>query len=259
MLAILSPAKSLDYTSALPTRKFSEPQFVAESEALISTLRKKTPAQIASLMRISDNLAETNHRRYHEWEPHFDKASSRPAFYAFKGDVYIGLDAPTLDARDLNWAQRHVRILSGLHGLLRPLDRIRPYRLEMGTKLATRKGKDLYDFWGSRVTEALNEAVSEQRQPVLINLASREYTGVLQMHDIDARIINVQFKEYRRGKYQFLSFFAKKARGMMARYMIDKRVDTLKALKAFDYEDYRYNESLSGGDNWVFTRDDTTV
>jgi uncharacterized protein len=256
MLAILSPAKSLDYESELTTKKISQPQFVDDSSMLIKTLRKYEPVQLASLMKISDNLAELNHRRYLEWAPEFDPEHARPAALAFKGDVYLGLDAATLDARDLNWAQKHLRILSGLHGLLRPLDAIRPYRLEMGTSLCTPRGKNLYEFWGSKVTDALNEALAQQsrKQPILINLASNEYFKVLDPAAIDARIINIHFKEWKNGQYKFLSFFAKKARGLMARYMIDQRVSTLRALQAFDYEGYTYNPAMSSANDWVFVR-----
>ncbi len=255
MLAIISPAKTLDYESPLPTAKFSLPEFVDESQELIRNLRDLEPPALSKLMKISDNLAELNHRRYAEWQPDFDRDSARPAVLAFKGDVYLGLDAGTLSERDFTWAQKHLRILSGLHGLLKPLDRIRPYRLEMGTSLCTRRGKSLYDFWGDKVTKALNDAIAEQNQPVLVNLASNEYFNVLQPEQIDARIINVDFREWKNGKYKFLSFFAKRARGSMARYMIDHRVKTLKALKEFDYDGYAYNEAMSDGDNWVFTRD----
>ena len=254
MLAILSPAKSLDYESPLATKKFSEPSFVAESEQLIASLRSFTPGEISSLMGISDNLAELNHRRYAEWQPDFPKSEARPAVLAFKGDVYLGLEGPTLNERDFTWAQKHIRILSGLHGLLKPLDRIRPYRLEMGTRLKTERGENLYDFWGPKVTDALNEAIEAQGDGVLINLASDEYYGVLQPANINARIIKVHFREWKNGQYKFLSFFAKKARGSMARYMIDQRVKTLKALRAFDYDGYTYNDDLSSGDDWVFTR-----
>lgn len=254
MLAILSPAKSLDYTSPLATRKSSEPDFVSDSQILIDELRHYPPQKIASLMGISDNLAELNHRRYAQWVPEFPKSDARPAVLAFKGDVYLGLEGSTLSERDFTWAQKHIRILSGLHGILRPLDRIRPYRLEMGTRLKTSRGGNLYEFWGSKVTEALNTAIAEQGDDILINLASDEYYRVLQPEEINARIIKVHFREWKNGKYQFLSFFAKKARGSMARYMVDKRVKTLKALRAFDYEGYEYNEDLSSGDSWFFTR-----
>jgi len=255
MLAILSPAKSLDYDTKLTTRKLSQPAFVADSAQLIDRLRTYDPAQLASLMHLSDNLAELNHRRYHQWVPQFEAPEARPAALAFKGDVYLGLDAYSLSERDLNWAQKHLRILSGLHGLLRPLDGIRPYRLEMGTTLSTSRGKSLYDFWGTRVTDALNAAIAEQKQAILINLASNEYFKVIDATAINARIINIHFKEWKNGQYRFLSFFAKKARGLMARYMIDQRVATLRALQAFDYEGYQYNSALSSREDWVFTRE----
>ncbi|MEM9622192.1 MAG: peroxide stress protein YaaA [Pseudomonadota bacterium] len=260
MLAIVSPAKTLDFESPLQTRKYTTPEFVTESTQLIKTLKTYAPADIASLMGISDKLAELNHRRYHEWRADFadNKEATRPAIQAFKGDVYLGLDAASLSVRDLTWAQKHLRILSGLHGLLRPLDRIRPYRLEMGTRLANARGDNLYDFWGGKITQALNCAISEQKQPILINLASNEYYRAIHEGKVKARIININFKERRDGEYRFLSFSAKKARGLMARYMIDKRVKTLKALRDFDYEGYSLNPQLTVGDNWVFTRSQVT-
>ncbi len=254
MLAILSPAKSLDYESTLATKKLSQPEFVDDSAELIKNLRNYEPAQLASLMHISDKLADLNHRRYAEWQPEFDRQHARPAALAFKGDVYIGLDASSLSERDFNWAQKHIRILSGLHGLLRPLDGIRPYRLEMGTALCTKRGKNLYEFWGTKVTQALNDAIAEQKQEILVNLASNEYFNVLDPDAIEARIIHIHFKEWHNGKYRFLSFSAKKARGLMARYMIDHRVSTLKALRAFDYEGYAYNAAMSNTNDWVFVR-----
>ena len=258
MLAILSPAKTLDFESKLATQKYSEPDFVAESSQLITTLKTLEPKDIASLMSISDNLAELNHRRYHEWQPEFDKAAARPAILAFKGDVYLGLQGPTMSERDFTWAQKHIRILSGLHGLLRPLDHIHPYRLEMGTRLSTKHGANLYEFWGNKVATRLNESLAAQHSgtgdPVLVNLASNEYYKVLAKSQIRARVINVTFKEGKNGVYKFLSFSAKKARGSMARYMVDQRVKSLKSLKAFDYDGYRYNAEMSVGDNWTFTR-----
>ena len=267
MLAILSPAKTLDFESKLTTKKYSEPDFVQESSKLIKSLRQLEPNELSKLMKLSDNLAELNHRRYAEWEPEFSDPVARPAILAFKGDVYLGLDGPTLQPRELTWAQNHVRILSGLHGLLRPLDRIRPYRLEMGTRLKTTAGTNLYEFWGDRVTHALNAALKDQqskadqnkgKQPTLVNLASNEYFGVLNPDKIDARVITPNFRELRDGKYRFLSFFAKKARGSMARYMIDHRVKTVKSLREFNYDGYSFNASLSSGDNWIFTREATT-
>lgn len=254
MLAILSPAKSLDYESELATKKLTQPEFVTDSTELIKNLRKFEPAQLASLMQISDKLADLNHRRYAQWAPEFDRDHARPAALAFKGDVYIGLEAASMNERDFNWAQKHIRILSGLHGLLRPLDGIRPYRLEMGTALCTKRGKNLYEFWGAKVTAALNQAIAEQKQAILVNLASNEYFNVLDPAAINARIINIHFKEWKNGQYKFLSFYAKRARGLMARYMIDHRVATLKALQAFDYDGYEYNAAMSSDNDWVFLR-----
>jgi len=254
MLAIISPAKTLDFESKLTTRKGTTPDFVEESDQLIGRLRQYEPAALTKLMKISDNLAELNHRRYHEWTPDFSPTTARPAALAFKGDVYLGLQAQALSERDLTWAQKHLRILSGLHGVLKPLDRIHPYRLEMGTPLCTEKGKNLYDFWGDKVTQALNKDLAEQSNPLLVNLASQEYFNVIDPDAINTEVINIHFKEEKDGKLKFLSFYAKKARGLMARYMIDKRVKTRKALKAFDYEGYAYNEALSSSHDWLFTR-----
>ena len=255
MLAILSPAKTLDFDSPLTTDQHSAPEFTKESKALIKTLRQLEPSDIGSLMGISDKLATLNHDRYAHWSAKFDDASgARASLLAFKGDVYLGLDAQTLSKRDFTWAQKRLRVLSGLYGLLRPLDRIHPYRLEMGTALRNTAGKDLYEFWGGKVTQALNEALSGQRSKVLINLASNEYYKVVQAQNIDGRIVTINFKEWRRDAYRFVSFSAKKARGLMARYMIDQRAEKADDLKAFDLEGYAFNEELSSRDEWIFTR-----
>ena len=255
MLAILSPAKTLDFDSPLTTDQHSAPEFTKESAALIKTLRQLEPSDIGSLMGISDKLAVLNHNRYAHWSAKFDDASgARASLLAFKGDVYLGLDAQTLSKRDFTWAQKRLRVLSGLYGLLRPLDRIHPYRLEMGTALRNTAGKDLYEFWGGKVTQALNEALAEQRSKVLINLASNEYYKVVQAQNIDGRIVTINFKEWRRDAYRFVSFSAKKARGLMARYMIDQRAERADDLKAFDVEGYAFNEELSSRDEWIFTR-----
>ena len=255
MLAILSPAKTLDFDSPLTTDQHSAPEFTEESTALIKTLRQLEPSDIGSLMGISDKLAVLNHNRYAHWSAKFDDASgARASLLAFKGDVYLGLDAQTLSKRDFTWAQKRLRVLSGLYGLLRPLDRIHPYRLEMGTALRNTAGKDLYEFWGGKVTQALNEALAEQRSKVLINLASNEYYKVVQAQNIDGRIVTINFKEWRRDAYRFVSFSAKKARGLMARYMIDQRAERADDLKAFDVEGYAFNEELSSRDEWIFTR-----
>ena len=255
MLAILSPAKTLDFDSPLTTDQHSAPEFTKESKALIKTLRQLEPSDVGSLMGISDKLATLNHDRYAHWSAKFDDASgARASLLAFKGDVYLGLDAQTLSKRDFTWAQKRLRVLSGLYGLLRPLDRIHPYRLEMGTALRNTAGKDLYEFWGGKVTQALNEALSGQRSKVLINLASNEYYKVVQAQNIDGRIVTINFKEWRRDAYRFVSFSAKKARGLMARYMIDQRAERADDLKAFDVEGYAFNEELSSRDEWIFTR-----
>lgn len=255
MLAILSPAKTLDFDSPLTTDQHSAPEFTKESAALIKTLRQLEPSDIGSLMGISDKLAVLNHNRYAHWSAKFDDASgARASLLAFKGDVYLGLDAQTLSKRDFTWAQKRLRVLSGLYGLLRPLDRIHPYRLEMGTALRNTAGKDLYEFWGGKVTQALNEALAGQRSKVLINLASNEYYKVVQAQNIDGRIVTINFKEWRRDAYRFVSFSAKKARGLMARYMIDQRAERADDLKAFDVEGYAFNEELSSRDEWIFTR-----
>ena len=255
MLAILSPAKTLDFDSPLVTDQHSVPEFTKESTALIKTLRQLEPADIGSLMGISDKLATLNHDRYAQWSAKFDENSgARASILAFKGDVYLGLSAQTMSKQDFTWAQKRLRVLSGLHGLLRPLDRIHPYRLEMGTALANARGKDLYQFWGGKVTQALNETLAEQRSKVLINLASNEYYKVVQPENIDGRIVTINFKEWRREAYRFVSFSAKKARGLMARYMIDQRAEKADDLKTFNVEGYAYNEELSSEHEWIFTR-----
>ncbi|NCF32793.1 MAG: peroxide stress protein YaaA [Proteobacteria bacterium] len=254
MLAILSPAKTLDYQTPLTTDKSSAAEFNGESKELIATLRKFAPADIASLMKISDKLAELNHRRYAEWQPKPSDDNARPAVFAFKGDVYQGLDAGSMSARDINFAQKHLRVLSGLYGLLRPLDLMQPYRLEMGTRLATRRGSNLYEFWGNKVTDHINKALAEQSSKVLVNLASNEYYNVVQPERIDGRILNINFKELRDGKYRFVSFSAKKARGLMARYMVDQRITRVSKLRQFNVDNYAFNDALSDDDNWIFTR-----
>ncbi len=255
MLAVISPAKRLDFTSDATTAKHSLPVFLKESKRLIDVLREKSPGDIAKLMGLSTELADLNYRRYGEWHTPFTPDNARQAALAFSGDVYLGLDARTLTDRDWTWAQKHLRILSGLYGLLKPLDLIQPYRLEMGTRLDNPRGEDLYAFWGQRLTKALNEAVAEQRQPVVVNLASNEYWESVDTGALDARVITPVFKDLKNGRYKFLSFYAKKARGLMARYLIDNRVSTLKALKEFDVAGYYFSEAQSRGDHWVFLRD----
>ena len=255
MLAIISPAKSLDFDGRAPTRKSSVPSFLDDSAELIRELRELAPQELSDLMGISTSLAELNYDRYATWGEPFSRRNAKQAMFAFNGDVYLGLKSTEFSERDLTWAQKHLRILSGLHGILKPLDLIQPYRLEMGTRLPNRRGGDLYEFWRDKVTAALNEAIDAQRQPILVNLASNEYFNAVDTARIDARIITPTFKDLKNGRYMFISFFAKKARGLMAGYLIKNRVSTLKALKAFDWQGYRFSPAQSSANEWVFLRD----
>ena len=255
MLAIISPAKSLDFDGRAPTRKSSVPSFLNDSAELIRGLRELAPQDLSDLMGISTNLAELNYDRYAAWAEPFNQRNSKQAMFAFNGDVYLGLKSTEFSERDLTWAQKHLRILSGLHGILKPLDLIQPYRLEMGTRLRNGRGGDLYDFWRDKVTAALNAAIQAQRQPILVNLASNEYFKAVDTARIDARIITPTFKDLKNGRYKLISFFAKKARGLMAAYLIKNRVSTLKALKAFDWQGYRFSPAESSANQWVFLRD----
>lgn len=255
MLFLLSPAKSLDYESPLPTDlPHTLPAFVADSARLIEVLRRQSPQQIASLMHISDALAALNVGRYAEWAPRFTAANSRQAVLAFNGDVYEGLQARTLDADDLAWAQQHLGILSGLYGVLRPLDRMQPYRLEMGTRLATEAGANLYQFWGSRIAEHLNTRLQADATPVVVNLASQEYFKSVDLKTLKARVIDCVFEDFKGGGYKIISFHAKRARGLMARYAIEHRVATPRQLEGFDAEGYAFHAASSAADRLVFRR-----
>ena len=254
MLAILSPAKTLDYETPLKTKLNSQPIYGRESNQLIKTLRTFEPFEVASLMKISDKLADLNHKRYVEWRNKPAESKTRPAALAFKGDVYQGLEAESFNDNDLKFAQRHLRILSGLYGLLRPLDVIQPYRLEMGTKLKTSKGQNLYDYWGTKITNGLSEALKESKEGTLINLASNEYFGAVQPELLEGSLLNIGFKEKRNGQLKFVSFSAKKARGLMANFIIKERVKKPDDLKSFDLENYRFNEKMSSELEWTFSR-----
>ena len=254
MLAILSPAKTLDYETPLKTKLNSQPIYGRESNQLIKTLRTFEPFEVASLMKISDKLADLNHKRYVEWRNKPAESKTRPAALAFKGDVYQGLEAESFNDNDLKFAQRHLRILSGLYGLLRPLDVIQPYRLEMGTKLKTSKGQNLYDYWGTKLTTGLNEALKESKEGTLVNLASNEYFGAVQPKLLEGSLLNIGFKEKRNGQLKFVSFSAKKARGLMAKFIIKERLKNPDDLKNFDLEDYKYNKKLSSELDWTFSR-----
>jgi hypothetical protein len=254
MLFLLSPAKSLDYDTPSTVARPTTPQFVARSAELIDILRPKTAAQISRLMDLSTPLAELNVARYQAWRPRFTARNSKPALLAFNGDVYEGLNATTLNDADLAWAQRHVAILSGLYGVLRPLDRMQPYRLEMGTALRSPRGKDLYAFWGDTITAHLNERVAADATPVVVNLASQEYFKAVRREALDARVIDCVFEDWKSGQYKIISFFAKRARGLMARYAVNKRLAQPGGLKKFDMEGYAFAAAASEPDRLVFRR-----
>jgi hypothetical protein len=254
MLMVISPAKTLDFETEATTKTASEPRFLAQSQQLIDVLKQLSVADVASLMKLSDKLAGLNVARYESWAPPFTLANAKQAVLAFKGDVYTGLDAETLDEDGLAFAQNHLRILSGLYGVLKPLDLMQAYRLEMGTKLANPAGKDLYAFWGDDIQDSL-KAEPALEDNVLINLASNEYFKAVKAKTLAARIITPVFKDWKNGQYKMISFYAKKARGLMSRYIIDHRLTEPEQIKAFDYEGYRFSEEMSKGDEWVFIRD----
>ncbi|MGI9274553.1 MAG: peroxide stress protein YaaA [Endozoicomonas sp.] len=258
MLIVVSPAKTLDYDTTPVTKTFSQPDFLSESEVLIQQLRKLSPADIGSLMSISDKLAQLNAARFEAWNQPFTQDNAKQAVLAFKGDVYTGLDAESLSEKQFKFAQKHLRILSGLYGLLRPLDLMQAYRLEMGTKFANKAGKDLYSFWGEKITEKLNEEIGAQKDDVLVNLASNEYFKSVKPKLLVGRVITPVFKDWKGDKYKIISFFAKKARGLMCRYAIDNNITNVAELKGFDYEGYAFNESMSSESEWVFIRDEAT-
>lgn len=256
MLIVVSPAKTLDYESPLATEKFTQPELIEYSKELIDVCRKLTPADVASLMKVSDKIADLNVGRFQEWSETFTTENSRQAIFAFKGDVYTGLEAETLSDADFEYAQKHLRMLSGLYGLLKPLDLMQPYRLEMGTKLANDKGSNLYQFWGNVITDKLNEAIAEQGDNVLINLASNEYFKAVKAKNLDAQVITPIFKDCKNGQYKVISFYAKKARGMMARYIIENRIESVADLTKFDTAGYYFVEEESTPTDLVFKREE---
>ncbi|MGJ0622971.1 peroxide stress protein YaaA [Xenorhabdus bovienii] len=254
MLITISPAKTLDYESPLATEKYSQPALLEESKQLIDVCRTLTPAQIGSLMGISDKLAGLNAARFGEWQPDFTPENARQAILAFKGDVYTGMQAETFSDADFDFAQTHLRMLSGLYGVLRPLDLMRPYRLEMGIRLENPRGKDLYKFWGDLITENLNAALEQQGDDVLVNLASDEYFKSVNTKKLVAQIIKPIFLDEKNGKYKVISFYAKKARGLMSRFIIQNQLTDPARLVEFNLEGYAFDESLSRGNDLVFKR-----
>jgi cytoplasmic iron level regulating protein YaaA (DUF328/UPF0246 family) len=254
MLIVLSPAKSLDYKTPAKVKAPTLPEFVSESAKLIADLKKLSPQEVANLMGLSDQLAALNVGRYRDWSKKFTEENSKPAIYAFDGDVYDGFDVKTLDAKAIAFAQDHIRILSGLYGALRPLDLMQPYRLEMGTSFKNARGKDLYAFWGERVTDSLKQVLEQQKKPVLLNLASEEYFKVLQAKNLDCPVISPIFQDGKDGKYKIISFYAKRARGLMARYVVENRITDAADLKGFNLDGYKYVPSESKPEKPLFRR-----
>ena len=255
MLFLLSPAKSLDYERPLPASLgHTLPPFIEESAALIDTLRQLAPQEVGALMSISDKLAQLNVARYAAWQPTFTAENARQALFAFNGDVYEGLDAYSLASEDIAWAQEHLLMLSGLYGALRPLDWMQPYRLEMGTRLNTTRGSNLYQFWGSRITQLINERQRQDSQPIVVNLASQEYFKSVDTSHLKARVIECVFEDYKGGKYKIISFHAKHARGLIARFAIQHRITQPDQLMAFDSAGYAYAPEASSANRLVFRR-----
>ena len=254
MIIVISPAKSLYDHCPIHIEKYTEIDFLPEAEKIISVMKKKKPGQLAKLMSISPKLAELNFQRFQAWSPTFTTENSWQSVLMFNGDVYQGLKAETFTESEFEIAQQKLRILSGVYGLLKPLDLIQPYRLEMGTDVSVARKKNLYDFWKTKITAKLNDELSLNEQKILINLASNEYFSAIDTKKLKARIITPSFKENKDGKYQMVSFFAKRARGLMSRFIIQNNISDPEELKAFDWEGYYFNNQLSGENDWVFTR-----
>lgn len=254
MLIVISPAKTLDYDTPAKTKIATCPDYLDDSQQLITRLRKLSALDIAELMKVSKKIADLNFDRYEAWKKNFSEKQAKQALLAFKGDVYTGLDAESFTARDFKFAQEHLRILSGLYGLLRPLDLMQAYRLEMGTRLDTDRGKNLYEFWGSTITEGLNQQLKKIKSDTLINLASNEYFKAVRPKELNADIITPAFKEYKGGDYKMIGIYAKKARGLLSRYIIKHQLSDPEDIKDFSEGAYRFNKGLSRGNTWVFTR-----
>ena len=258
MIIVISPAKALDYETPPSIPDFTQPAFLDHAAELIGILRQRSPAQVAALMSLSDPLASLNVARYEQWSRPFAPDNAKQAVLAFNGDVYEGLDAPSLQPDELAWAQDHLRILSGLYGVLRPLDLMQAYRLEMGTRLANPRGKNLYEFWGERITDELNRLLAREdaagRERVLVNLASDEYFKSVKPKKLKGRIVTPVFEDWKGGRYKIISFYAKRARGLMSRYVITRRIDEVDALQGFDAEGYAFAADASDADTLVFRR-----
>jgi cytoplasmic iron level regulating protein YaaA (DUF328/UPF0246 family) len=257
MLTIISPAKKLDYSQPAEAHECSQPMLLEHSEQLLNDLRLLSPDDICSLMGLSDKLGALNFERFQEWQTPFSRENAKQAILAFKGDVYQGLDAENMSADELAWAQDNLRILSGLYGLLRPMDLMQPYRLEMGTKFANNRGANLYQFWGEIITNQLNMLLSASPKSVLINLASNEYFKSVKPKKLEADIITPIFMDQKNDKYKIISFFAKRARGLMSAFIIKNKITDAEQLKTFNVDGYSYNPAMSEGNKWVFCRPDS--
>ena len=254
MLIVISPAKTLDFETAALTQTFTQSHFLKESERLIDLLSTKSPADILNLMKISPKLAELNVDRYHHWSLPFNKSNAKQAIYAFKRDVYNGLEIETFTDQQLSYAQDHLRILSGLYGVLRPLDLIQAYRLEMGIKLQNSRGKNLYEFWGNRITDNINQQLTNLDSKILLNLSSIEYFKSIKTNTVKGKIVTPIFKDWKNGEYKLISFFAKKARGAMAAWILKNQLQTVDELRGFNLDGYQFNAKKSGTSKLVFTR-----
>ena len=254
MLTVISPAKTLDFDTPTVTDTFTQPVHLTQSRKLVRRMRQLSGQELEKLMHVSGNIADLNQQRFKKWKTPFKPENARQAIFAFKGDVYIGLDAYGMTAQNVDFAQDHLRILSGLYGLLRPLDLMQPYRLEMGTRIDTDMGNNLYQFWDGRITKTLNQELNQSGSNSLINLASNEYFKSIKAKLLKADVITPVFKDYNKGSYQVIGFFAKKARGLMTRYLIDNEIDNPADLKDFSAEGYAFNKTMSNSHEWVFTR-----
>lgn len=257
MLIVVSPAKKLDYDTPAKTKTNTMPDFLEHSQILIDRLREFSALDISELMHLSMKLAELNFDRYDAWSLPLTTDNAKQAMFAFKGDVYTGLDAESFSSADIKFAQKHFRMLSGLYGLLRPLDLMFPYRLEMSTKLDNERGKNLYEFWGNIITDAINKQLKASKSEYLINLASNEYFKSVKTKNINAEIITPAFKEYKNGEYKMIGIYAKRARGMLSRYIIQNQLSDVEDIKNFAEDGYKFNQKASSGNNWVFTRKQT--
>ncbi len=259
MLALISPAKTLDYETALPTDQFTQARLLDHSEQLIQVAQKLSATEIASLMSVSEKIANLNVARFRDWQPEFNLAIARQAIFAFKGDVYTGLDAYALNDKHIQYAQKHLRMLSGLYGVLRPLDLMMPYRLEMGTKLANSRGHNLYDFWGNTITDLINQDLAAAESELLVDIASDEYYKAIKESKLQAQIIKPVFLDQKNGKYKIISFYAKKARGLMARFIIENEISSIDGLKAFNTDGYYFDAQSSLTGELVFKRDEQSI